>query len=79
MIQVIFEEGEAIPVITCDICSKQIEDEMKAAAVNLSVLNTGKTTTKVLHIYKGECHDIVEAQVKSVAVKLIAKELKLPG
>lgn len=64
MIQVIFEEGEIIPVIVCDVCNKRIEEVMKAAAVNLSILDLGKIPTKVLHVHKGECHDLAEARVK---------------
>ncbi|KJH69643.1 hypothetical protein [Aliterella atlantica] len=66
MIQVIFEqkEGVIIPVIACDVCNKRIEDVMQAAAVNLSILDMGKTPTKVLHVHKGKCHDLAEAQVK---------------
>lgn len=65
MIQVIYEQQEdvIIPVIACDVCNKRIEDVIQAA-VNLSILNMGETPTKVLHVHKGESHDIAEAQLK---------------
>ena len=60
MIKVRFEDERYRPIITCDICNRQIEDAAMAVAVTPSGEPGSDKVSNVLYTHKGKCHSAAE-------------------
>lgn len=62
MVQIYFQGGRYIPMLTCDICGSRIADAAEGAAVFATLQNDGDRSA-VMHVHKYGCHEEAEARL----------------